>query len=307
MEAFSQLLEQLYFTNSTKAKAALIKAFLVDTPDPDRGWAIAAIAGTLSFDFFKRNTIKQLMLDNIDEVLFSLSYDYVGELSETVAHLWPHKEPSSQPLPSLNEIVTQFKTSQKKCISSLLASLLSRMTPSQRWALIKLGTRGLRIGMSARALKVCLADYGQVDINEVEQVWHGVSPPYIELLAWLEGKADKPDVSQALTFHPVMLSHPLDMETFKPISWSDWQIENKYDGIRAQLVSNKRGKALFSRTGENISHSFPDLLETVQGNFRLDGELLVLRENEFAPFNDLQQRLNKKKPSFNSQLSAHNQ
>ena len=66
MKAFSELLEQVYFTSSNNAKAELIKAYLAATPDPDRGWAIAAMAGTLKFDFFKRNTIKKLISENVD-------------------------------------------------------------------------------------------------------------------------------------------------------------------------------------------------------------------------------------------------
>jgi len=307
MEAFSQLLDQLYFTNSTKTKSALIQAYLRHTPDPDRGWAIAAIAGTLSFEFFKRNTIKTLILEHIDPTLFALSYDYVGEMSETVAHLWPHAVSDNRPLPSLHEVVTLFSNAKKSEVAVLLVDLLSRMTASQRWALLKLGTRGLRVGVSARALKNCLAAYGNVDVSSIERVWHGVSPPYTELLAWLDGNADIPDVSDKITFHPVMLSHPLNEDQLNSMCFEDWQLEWKYDGIRVQLVSSEKGKALYSRTGDDISHSFMDLLDNLNLNGRLDGELVIMQGGEVAPFNDLQQRLNKKKPSKNlmQSLPAH--
>ncbi|MFC3095189.1 cisplatin damage response ATP-dependent DNA ligase [Alteromonas sediminis] len=254
MDAFSQLLDQLYFTNSTKTKSALIQAYLHATPDPDRGWAIAAIAGTLTFDFFKRNTVKKLILDHVDPTLFALSYDYVGEMSETVAHLWPHSINSDEPLPSLHEIVMQFTHCKKPEVPTLLTRYLSRMYASQRWALLKLGTRGLRVGVSARALKQCLAEYGNVDVSDIERIWHGLTPPYTDLMAWLDGHAPIPDVSD-------------------------------------------KGKALYSRTGDDISHSFGDLLDSVELNGRLDGELVVMLNSKVAPFNDLQQRLNKKKPS----------
>ena len=103
MEAFSNLLEQLYYTAGTKAKAQLIADYITNTPDPDRGWATAAMAGTLRFDFFKRNTVKKLITEHTDPALFAMSYDYVGEVSETVAHLWPHSEPTDS-LPSLTEV-----------------------------------------------------------------------------------------------------------------------------------------------------------------------------------------------------------
>ncbi|MDK2763088.1 cisplatin damage response ATP-dependent DNA ligase [Alteromonas sp. 07-89-2] len=336
MEEFSNLLEQLYYTAGTKAKAQLIADYIANTPDPDRGWAIAAMAGTLRFDFFKRNTVKKLITEHTDPALFAMSYDYVGEVSETVAHLWPYSEPVDK-LPSLTEVVETFASVSKQKVSKTLANYLTMMTPAQRWALLKLGTRGLRIGVSARSIKQILADYGNKDIKEIETLWHAVTPPYSEMLAWLEGDADKPNVENAVTFHPVMLSHPIEDSDIDAFEENTWQIENKYDGIRVQLavksersVGNKAAKkntsqssdddtpdkALFSRTGDDISHSFPDLLETVKGNMVLDGELLVIhnvKEDAYDAmasqpnvdtFNALQQRLNKKKPSKALQASA---
>ena len=342
METFSNLLEQLYYTAGTKAKAQLIADYITNTPDPDRGWAIAAMAGTLRFDFFKRNTVKKLITEHTDPALFAMSYDYVGEVSETVAHLWPHSEPTDS-LPSLTEVVETFASVSKQKVSDTLAHYLTIMTPAQRWALLKLGTRGLRIGVSARSIKQILADYGNKDIKDIETLWHAVTPPYADMLSWLEGKADKPDIENAVTFHPVMLSHPIEDSDIDAFTKDTWQIENKYDGIRVQLAvktgkvsdENEPDKALFSRTGDDISHSFPDLLESVNGNMVLDGELLVIHNAEndqgsktrgeastkthddssatqsnaalqpdVDTFNTLQQRLNKKKPSKALQTSA---
>jgi DNA ligase-1 len=342
VEAFSNLLEQLYYTAGTKAKAQLIADYIANTPDPDRGWAIAAMAGTLRFDFFKRNTVKKLITEHTDPALFAMSYDYVGEVSETVAHLWPHSEPTDS-LPSLTEVVETFASVSKQKVSDTLAHYLTIMTPAQRWALLKLGTRGLRIGVSARSIKQILADYGNKDIKDIETLWHAVTPPYVDMLSWLEGKADKPDIENAVTFHPVMLSHPIEDSDIDAFTKDTWQIENKYDGIRVQLAvktgkvsdENEPDKALFSRTGDDISHSFPDLLEAVNGNMVLDGELLVIHNAEndqgsktrgeastkthddsgatqsnaalqpdVDTFNALQQRLNKKKPSKALQSSA---
>lgn len=356
MEAFSHLLEQLYFTSGNKAKAQLIADYIANTPDPDRGWAIAAMAGTLRFDFFKRNTVKKLITEHSDPALFAMSYDYVGEVSETVAHLWPYSKPADS-LPSLTEVVETFASVSKQKVSDTLANYLTVMTPAQRWALLKLGTRGLRIGVSARSIKQILADYGDKDIKEIETLWHAVHPPYVDMLRWLEGKAEKPDIENAVTFHPVMLSHPIEDSDIEAFTENTWQIENKYDGIRVQLVvksskafndrsidsdttnEDEPEKALFSRTGDDISHSFPDLLESVSGNMVLDGELLVIHnvehDNDLSEgstaqgittgnttsdksdslassivqpdvdtFNALQQRLNKKKPSKALQSSA---
>ncbi|MEQ3653771.1 MAG: cisplatin damage response ATP-dependent DNA ligase [Glaciecola sp.] len=315
MEKFAELVDKLYFTSSNLAKSAILREYLKSTPDPDRGWAIAAIAGTLNFDLFKRKLIKDLIKSRVDPVLFDLSYDYVGEMSETVAHLWPSDQAEAtmdSPLPSLNELVLTFKSSAKKDIQDILIDLLNRMRPNQRWALIKLGTRGLRIGLSSRFLKKILAEYAvssDIQVEDIERVWHGVEPPYTDLMQWLEGDAPKPDISEKITFQPVMLSHPLDEVELPSILTSDdgsvqsantWQAEWKFDGIRVQLVCNTNGKALFSRTGDDISHSFPDLLASIDENTMsgvFDGELLAMKEGKILSFNQLQQRLNKKKPS----------
>jgi DNA ligase-1 len=323
MKAFAELVDNLYYVNSNNAKAELLLEYLSTTPDPDRGWAIAAIAGTLHFDFFKRRTIKDIIIERVDPVLFDLSYDYVGEMSETVAHLWSttvEKPPEpKQSLPNLNDIVTQFSNLPKVDIKPYLISLLDTMSPTQRWALLKLGTRGLRIGVSARFLKKILARYGalhnsEITLEDIERVWHGVEPPYTDLLAWLEHKAEIPDISKKLTFQPVMLAHPIDPKVLTTITPELWQAEWKFDGIRAQLLSNDNGTALFSRTGDDISTSFPDLVASVEANHikgRFDGELVALVPEEsnsrqienstdyahIASFNQLQQRLNKKKPS----------
>ena len=299
MQRFAELLDRLYYTSSNLAKAALLKQYLTDTPDPDRGWAIAAIAGTLSFDLFKRNVIKQLITERSDEYLFNLSYDYVGEMSETVSHLW---EPSPDAvrlnrLPDLSEVVERFHNADKQETRDYLIMLLDNMNAAQRWALVKLGTRGLRIGMSARFVKKVLAEYGNKDVGEIEALWHGLEPPYVDLLTWLDGKAEKPDISDRVTFHPVMLSHPLEENDYSAIHAKDWQAEWKYDGIRVQFVSTPQGKALFSRTGDDISHSFPDIMNLIDAHCVLDGELLVLREGNVGSFNELQQRLGKKTPS----------
>ncbi len=299
MRAFAELLDRLYFSHSNLAKSALLKDYLRQTPDPDRGWAVAAISGGLSFDLFKRSLVRDVILERTDPTLFALSYDYVGELSETVAHLWPSppEPPCPRELPPLHEVIAEFRRRTKPEIRAYLTGLLDVSIPAQRWALLKLGTQSLRVGVSARFLKRVLADYGGVSLADVEEVWHGLTPPYEELFDWLEGHAPKPDTAEQVVFHPVMLANALDDADIGLITPDEFQVEWKYDGIRVQLVSLAAGKALFSRTGDEISAAFPDLLETVDFHAVLDGELVVRANGAIGSFNELQQRLNRKAPS----------
>jgi DNA ligase-1 len=299
MRAFAELLDHLYFTHSNLAKAALLKDYFRRTPDPDRGWAVAAIAGELRFDLFKRSLVRDLIVERTDPALFAMSYDYVGEMSETVAHLWqggPKVEDNAE-LPHLHEVIGEFRRRTKPEIRAYLAGLLDISTPAQRWALLKLGTQTLRVGISARFMKRVLAEYGNVALGDVEEVWHGLAPPYAELFAWLEGRAPKPDTGEEVVFHPVMLANALDDADIGLITPEEFQAEWKYDGIRVQLVSLPTGKALFSRTGDEVSEAFPDLLAGVDFDAVLDGELVVRRNGEIGSFNELQQRLNRKTPS----------
>lgn len=309
MERFSLLLDDLYFTNSTKAKEAILAEYLREARDPDRGWAIAAIAGTLRFDLFKRSLTKKLMSSRMDPFLFDVSRDYVGELSETVALAWRPSENARKlnQLPSLSEVIEEFISRDKTGITDYLTELLDNMIPSQRWALLKLGTRGLRIGMSARSVKRTLANMKKVELGVIEELWHGLEPPYLSLFAWIDGTADIPDISDVLTYSPVMLAHPIEEKDFARITPSTHSVEWKFDGIRVQLAANKTERKLFSRKGDDISHSFPDLLAAVDFEGVLDGELLVKPNGEIGRFNDLQQRLNKKKPSraIMEKLPAH--
>jgi DNA ligase-1 len=300
MKAFSQLLDDLYFTNSTLAKETILSHYLKTAPDPDRGWALAAIAGTLSFDLFKRNLTKTLMMERMDPFLFDLSRHYVGEMSETIALSWPQSSDAVRlnRLPDLHEVINEFQNRDKAGIRAYLILLLDNMTPAERWALLKLGTRGLRIGISARTVKRTLANMKGVDIGVIEELWHGLTPPYLDLFAWIDGRADMPDISKVLTYAPVMLAHPFDVEKdLERINPATHQAEWKWDGIRVQVAGLDGDAKIFSRTGDDISQSFPDLVEAINFNAVLDGELLVRPNEKIGSFNDLQQRLGRKKPS----------
>jgi DNA ligase-1 len=295
MKEFAKLLDRLFYTHSNLSKAVLLKDYFKHTPDPDRGYALATIAETLNFSFLKRGLIKDLMFTRTDPVLAEMSYDYVGEMSETVAHLWTPSPDMIRldRLPTLAELVHDFQKMTKDEIKVRLSTLLDNCTPSERWALLKLGTGGLRIGITARFAKKVLAEFGNKDVAEIEEIWHSQAPPYVGLFQWLEGKADKPQATENINFVPVMLSHPLEGEK---LEFQDYAAEWKYDGIRVQLISNDKGSAIFTRSGDDISHAFPDLLGKIKFNAVLDGELLVRTNDRIGSFNDLQQRLNRKKP-----------
>jgi DNA ligase-1 len=157
----------------------------------------------------------------------------------------------------------------------------------------------MRIGISARLAKTAAADLGDKDPHELELMWPGLTPPYPELFAWLEGRGEKPVNLDPAPFRPVMLAHAIANTDFAGLAAADFIAEWKWDGIRVQAVSGRDARGhmlarLYSRSGEDITASFPDLLPSLHLPGAIDGELLVVRDGRVQSFNVLQQRLNRK-------------
>jgi DNA ligase 1 len=443
MNRFAELLDRLAYEPGRNNKLRLITKYFREVEDPDRGYALAALTGALSFKHAKPGLIRDLIAARTDPVLFALSYDYVGDLSETVALMWPkslsdrgesllgHPSPqpsptrgdgadqhSAQPVhrtssnaappttlsaplpprsggegsgvgglsardagsefaetpptpipspplaslaggggrtvagrnkptpnpsppratrvegggrivpghnnpppPTLTEVVTTLRTLGKTELPKQLTRWLDELDETGRWALLKLVTGAMRIGISARLAKTAAAELGGKDPHDIELMWPGLTPPYLELFAWLEGRSEKPVNLDPVPFRPVMLAHAIEDADFANLDAADFIAEWKWDGIRVQAVSGRdeRGHVvarLYSRTGEDITKSFPDLLPSLRlqessnlehdasrkplhtfrhhAPFAIDGELLVLRDGRVQSFNVLQQRLNRK-------------
>jgi DNA ligase-1 len=372
MNRFAELLDRLAYEPGRNNKLRLISGYFRATEDPDRGYALAALTGALSFKHAKPGLIRDLVTDRTDPVLFGLSYDYVGDLSETVALMWPKSAdrgesllgyPSPQPSPArreavaensdqasrkkskaaaaveaslpvpsplagegqgggysgldvsdgtrprslhnnpppptLTEVVTTLRTLGKTELPKQLARWLDELDETGRWALLKLVTGAMRIGISARLAKTAAAALGNKDPHDIELMWPGLTPPYLDLFAWLEGRAEKPVNLDPTPFRPVMLAHAIEDTDFANLAAADFIAEWKWDGIRVQAVSGRdeRGHMqarLYSRSGEDITKSFPDLLPSLHLPGAIDGELLVVRDGRVQTFNVLQQRLNRK-------------
>jgi DNA ligase-1 len=295
MIAFADLLERLVFTPGRLAKIALLRRYFATQPDPDRGLGLAAITGELSFQAAKPALIRELGATRTDPVLFDLSYDFVGDLAETVALIWTARATNAGP-PLLREVVAALRDTPKADLPAIVAGWLDASDPSVRLALLKLITGGLRVGASARIAKIALAELsgGRVAPDDIEEVWHGLAPPYLPLFTWLEGRGPRPDPSDAPVFRPPMLAHPLEPTDIAALDAAAMRAEWKWDGIRVQLVATAGGRRVYSRGAEDISGAFPDIVAAMDFHGVLDGELLVMRDGQVAPFADLQQRLNRK-------------
>jgi len=299
MKAFATLLDRLAFSPRRSDKLRLLQVYFRDTPDPDRGYALAALTGGLEFAHAKPALIRGLGAERSDEVLFALSYDYVGDLAETVALMWPEPaEPAGSPPLRLAEVVETLQRLGRSELPAQLAHWLDGLDADGRWALLKLITGGLRVGVSGRLARQALAGLGGVPVTEIEELWHALTPPYGELFAWLTGTAGPPQVSLAGAFRPVMLSHPLEEADLAALDARAFAAEWKWDGARVQLAAGDGTARLYSRSGDDITAAFPEVAEAaVDAGLEavLDGELLIVRDGVVAPFADLQRRLNRKR------------
>ena len=317
MKRFAILLETLILTPSRNAKIDAMARYFSETPDPDRGYALAAITRDLTLKNLKASGLRALVTGRVDPDLFAMSYDYVGDMAETIALIWPEdaNQRAANTLPGVADFIAAIETCPRHDINDLVAQWLDQATANERWAMIKMATGGLRVGVSARLAKTALAQYGGQELDEIEKIWHGLDMPYSALFAWLDGHGDKPQINANQTFHPMMLSNPLDAERdFERLEPAAYDAEWKWDGIRVQLVIDAAGTGddnsatarMFSRTGDDISAAFPDVTTSLRGQAVLDGELLIGQPanaesaapdtitRDPQPFKNLQQRLNRK-------------
>ncbi len=319
MRPFAELLDRLSLTTSRNAKLVLLRDYLKATPDPDRGWALAALTGDLSFATAKPAMIRKAVEARVDPVLFGWSYDYVGDLAETTALIWP-RDPRHRANrePELAEVVDALMRADRAEAPPLIEGWLDALEPKGRWALLKLVTGGLRVGVSARLARMAVVmmrpatvidppspdgrettqNLTPITVGDIEEVWHALRPPYEDLFAWVEGRAERPRADAPGRFRPVMLATALDEGLDLPrLDPADFVAEWKWDGIRVQAVREGGETRLYSRTGDEISAAFPDVAAGLDFEGAVDGELLVIRDGVVAPFGDLQQRLNRKAAS----------
>jgi DNA ligase-1 len=308
MQRFAALLDQLAFSAARNAKLRLLADYFATAPDPDRGWALAALTGTLKLETAKPALVRALTAERVDPVLFEWSYDFVGDLAETVSLIWPAptRATSTEP-PPLSAVIETLSRASRREVPSLLVRWLDALDPVGRWALLKLITGGLRVGVSAGLAKAALAAWSKIESAEIEEVFHAVKAPYPALFAWLEGRAARPALEALPLFRPFMLANPLDERELAAIPATEMRAEWKWDGIRVQLAASGHERRIYSRSGDEIGAAFPDVLAAIDFEATLDGELLVMTGGVPSPFSALQQRLNRKAvtPDLLDEYPAH--
>lgn len=253
LAAFASLLERLAFTPQRSRKEELLAAAFASQPDPDRGLMLAALTGDLQLRQVTPSLLRGLAETRVDAQLFAASYDFVGDLAETIALIWPE---NGSETPSLSLVVTELAETPKTRLHGVIAARLDSLGPSERYAYLKLATGALRVGVSARLARSSFASWAGLPLAEVEEIWHALAPPYTELFAWGAG-GPRPEAASRVPFRPVMLSTATDLEALSALDPADYTAEWKWDGIRVQAVSDGGLKRLIPARARISAQLFP--------------------------------------------------
>lgn len=293
MKLFAELVDRLAHAPSADIKRAWLVDYLRRAPDPDRGIALSLLVGDQDFTRLSPAMVRQLGASRIDSVLFTMSHDFVGDLAETKALTWPERA-SNHDVPRLHEVVGDLATLKRAEVVEQIETWLDTLDATERWALLKLVTGRLAVGVSSRLVRLSLADFGGAEIGEIEEVWHGLERPYTALFDWLEGRGERPFTRDKPTFRPLMRAQPVDADAVRGLDLAAYAAEWKCDGLAVQLSGRGGESRLYSSDGDDISGAFPEIIEAMRFEAVLDGVLLVARDGKIGSFDDLGIRLGRK-------------
>jgi DNA ligase-1 len=309
MKRFSQLFNELDASTATNAKVDALKRYFDEVPDADAAWAVYFLSGGKPRQVVGSGVLSELArrLAGIEPWLFDECYQAVGDLAETIAHVLPRSEHTSdlglaawveQRLLPLREATPEQQAER-------IAAYWRELDATGRFLLTKLIGGGFRVGVSKLLVQRALAAHAGLDAKLVAQRMMGYTDKtarpdaagYRALLAH-ESVQTAADSGQP---YPFFLAHALELplaEFDARLSLpADWIVEWKYDGIRAQVVRRAGNIWVWSRGEELVTERFPEVV-ALAGQWPdgtvVDGEILVWKEGRPAPFNLLQQRIGRK-------------
>ena len=262
MKAFAALLDALAFASSPAARVRLIAGYLRRAGGPERGWAVAVLGGGLDTARIRPAALPGLAAERVDGELLRLSLDFVGDPVETAALIWPESGAAPSP-PALAEAAPALAGSSRSAAPGLLAAWFDRSDASVRLALAQLATGRRPSGVTPRLVRTALAAAFSADLGAIEEAWHGQTPPYGPLFAWLEGRAPRPEAPAG--FRPLMPVHALDDPALTALDLSRYRAERQWPGLRVQVVAEAGRYRLYSGSGDDISFLFPEITAAMEG------------------------------------------
>lgn len=311
MKRFAALYRELDASTATREKQAALQRYFADAPEADAAWAVYFLAGGKPRQTVPTRALREqaLAATGLPEWLFEESYQSVGDLAETVSlMLPPARHPVERGLADwLTQHLLPLRGLQPEALAAALCAQWNAVADDQRFVYFKLITGGFRVGVSKLQVTQALAAVAGVDSKLVAQRLMGYThigalpkaADYAALVAPESSTEQDPKTNGQP--YPFFLAHPLAA----PVNHFDellgppgnWQVEWKWDGIRAQLVQRGDQVWLWSRGEDLLTERFPEL--AAMGSFLpegtvIDGEILVWREGKPQPFADLQKRIGRK-------------
>ena len=309
MKAFAALFAELDATTSTTAKVAALQRYFAQARPADAAWAVYFLAGGKPRQVVPTATLRRLACERagIAEWLFDACYQAVGDLAETIAHVLPAPRAASDV--GLAEWVEQrllpLRTLPPEQQAERITAYWDELDAAERFLLTKLIGGGFRVGVSKLLVQRGLAACSGIDAKLIAQRMMGYTDtkraPDAARYAQLIAPADIAASADSGQPYPFFLAHAVDapLADFDAVlgAPSEWIVEWKYDGIRAQIVKRAGQVWVWSRGEELVTERFPELVAEVQAlpdDTVLDGEILVWKGERPAPFNLLQQRIARK-------------
>ncbi len=310
MRRFSQLYAALDASTATTAKVEALKRYFAIADAADAAWAVYFLAGGKPRQVVPTGVLRALACTRagIDDWLFDECYQAVGDLAETIAHVLP--PPSSRSDVGLAVWIAQrllpLRDETPETQAVRIAAYWDELGADERFLLTKLIGGGFRVGVSKLLVQRALAEWAGLDAKVVAQRMMGstdkTARPDAAGFARLVSHEAEPDRDAGQPY-PFFLAHPVEtaIDDFDAVLGpaSDWLVEWKYDGIRAQVVRRAGQVWIWSRGEELVTDRFPEVVAIAQtwpDGTVLDGEILVWRpgSDRPAPFNRLQQRIGRK-------------
>jgi DNA ligase-1 len=305
MREFARLYAELDETTATNRKLAALKDYFARAAPQDAAWAVYFLAGGKPRQAVPVKLLRQYAIEysGLDEWLFDECYHAVGDLAETIAHILPAATQRSDiGLADWIELgIAPLRGAAPEAVRAALFGFWAQTETRERFLLTKLIGGGFRVGVSRLLVTRALSAIAQVDSKVIAQRLMGwtdgsVSPTAVGFQQLIGPHTEEEHALRGGQPYPFFLAHPLAQPPAVLGELSDWIVEWKYDGMRAQLVSRDGQNWLWSRGEELITERFPELaaLSLPEGTV-IDGEILIWHGGQApAPFADLQKRIGRK-------------
>ena len=305
MKEFAALFSALDSTTSTKKKTDALLAYFRRAQPADAAWALYFLAGGKPRQTVPTGLLRSAAREaaGIPEWLFDESYDVVGDLAETIAHVL-RPAPATVDLPLhvwIQERLLALRGQAPEAISAALKGYWNELDTPGRFLLTKLIGGSFRVGVARNLVLRALSEASGVDAKLLAQRLMGYTDkqhaPDAARFALLVDPQALSSPAESGQPYPFFLAHPLQAPVESLGERGDWQVEWKWDGIRAQFLRRGAQSWLWSRGEDLLNGRFPEL-DAMHARLPdpcvLDGEIVVWRDGRVQPFAELQKRIGRK-------------